>query len=160
GGMKRRLTLARAMVNDPDLIVLDEPTTGLDPQARHLVWERLRALLARGKTILLTTHFMDEAERLCGRLGVMDHGGMRAEGPRRDLIAPHLQPYVVELFGHGAHDWLAAHRSIIKGRVEVSGETVFCHTEQPDPVVAVLRGNDSVRYLQRPANLEDLFLRL
>lgn len=160
GGMKRRLTLARAMVNDPDLIVLDEPTTGLDPQARHLVWERLRALLARGKTILLTTHFMDEAERLCGRLGVMDHGAMVAEGVPRDLISRHLEPYVVEVFGDGAQEWLDAHRYAIGGRIEVSGETVFCHTSEPDPIVTLLRGNDSVRYLQRPANLEDLFLRL
>jgi lipooligosaccharide transport system ATP-binding protein len=160
GGMKRRLTLARAMVNDPDLIVLDEPTTGLDPQARHLVWERLRALLAQGKTILLTTHFMDEAERLCGRLGVMDHGAMVAEGVPRELIARHLEPYVVEVFGDGTQQWLAAHRSAIDGRVEVSGETVFCHTGEPDPIVALLRGNDNIRYLQRPANLEDLFLRL
>src|SRR5690606_24192894 len=160
GGMKRRLTLARAMVNDPDLIVLDEPTTGLDPQARHLVWERLRALLARGKTILLTTHFMDEAERLCGRLGVMDHGTMVAEGVPRELIARHLEPYVVEVFGDGAQEWLASHRAAIDGRIEVSGETVFCHTGEPDSIVARLRGNDSVRYLQRPANLEDLFLRL
>ena len=78
GGMKRRLTLARALINDPDLIFLDEPTTGLDPQARHLIWQRLRQLLAQGKTIFLTTHFMDEAERLCGRLAVMDHGRMIA----------------------------------------------------------------------------------
>src|SRR5450830_487771 len=80
GGMKRRLTLARALVNDPDLLFMDEPTTGLDPQARHMIWERLKSLLARGKTILLTTHFMDEAERLCDRLAVIDHGKMIAEG--------------------------------------------------------------------------------
>lgn len=83
GGMKRRLTLARALINDPDLIIMDEPTTGLDPQARHLIWERLKALLARGKTILLTTHFMDEAERLCHRLGVIDHGRLITEGAPR-----------------------------------------------------------------------------
>ncbi len=160
GGMKRRLTLARAMVNDPDLIVLDEPTTGLDPQARHLVWERLRALLARGKTILLTTHFMDEAERLCGRLGVMDHGAMVAEGVPRELIARHLEPHVVEVFGDGALAWLAAYRARLTGRIEVSGETVFCHTNEPEPIVATLRGREDLRYVQRPANLEDLFLRL
>src|SRR5215510_482336 len=83
GGMKRRLTLARALINDPDLIFLDEPTTGLDPQARHLIWERLKQLLAQGKTIFLTTHFMDEAERLCGRVAIMDHGRIIAEGPPR-----------------------------------------------------------------------------
>src|SRR5690606_37485476 len=160
GGMKRRLTLARAMINDPELIVMDEPTTGLDPQARHLIWERLRALLARGKTILLTTHFMDEAERLCHRLGVIDHGTMVAEGAPRDLIEQHLEPYVVEGYGDGAAQWIASHRGSVNGRVEISGETVFCHTDEPDPVVALLRGRTDLRYLQRPANLEDLFLRL
>jgi len=160
GGMKRRLTLARAMVNDPDLIVLDEPTTGLDPQARHLVWERLRALLARGKTILLTTHFMDEAERLCHRLGVIDHGRMMVEGPPRALIAQHLEPMVVEVYGDGMQAWLDAHRAALPGRIEVSGETAFCYVEHAEPVVRTLTGRDDVHYLQRPANLEDLFLRL
>jgi lipooligosaccharide transport system ATP-binding protein len=90
GGMKRRLTLARALVNDPDLLVLDEPTTGLDPQARHLIWERLQGLLAAGKTILLTTHFMEEAERLCRRLAIMDQGRIIAEGSPVSLIAEHI----------------------------------------------------------------------
>ncbi len=160
GGMKRRLTLARAMVNDPDVIVLDEPTTGLDPQARHLVWERLRALLAQNKTILLTTHFMDEAERLCGRVGVIDHGHLVAEGSPHELIAQHLEPYVIEVYGDGLESWLRQHRSALAARIEVSGETAFCYTEEPAPVVAALHGRGDVRYLQRPANLEDLFLRL
>jgi lipooligosaccharide transport system ATP-binding protein len=90
GGMKRRLTLARALVNDPDLLVLDEPTTGLDPQARHLIWERLQGLLADGKTILLTTHFMEEAERLCQRLAIMDEGRIISEGTPQALIAEHI----------------------------------------------------------------------
>lgn len=90
GGMKRRLTLARALVNDPDLLVLDEPTTGLDPQARHLIWDRLHGLLAEGKTILLTTHFMEEAERLCQRLAIMDEGRIIAEGSPQALIAEHI----------------------------------------------------------------------
>jgi len=90
GGMKRRLTLARALINDPELLVLDEPTTGLDPQARHLIWERLRELLAQGKTILLTTHFMEEAERLCHRLLIMDHGRSIAEGAPHELIEAHF----------------------------------------------------------------------
>lgn len=160
GGMKRRLTLARAMVNDPDLIVLDEPTTGLDPQARHLVWERLRALLNHGKTILLTTHFMDEAERLCGRLAVIDHGRKVVEGVPRDLITEHLEPYVIEVYGDDAEAWLAEHRPILPGRIEVTGETVFCYVDDPAPIVRVLHAVPNVRYLQRPANLEDLFLRL
>ena len=100
GGMKRRLTLARALVNDPDLIFMDEPTTGLDPQARHMIWDRLKTLLSEGKTIVLTTHFMDEAERLCDRLAVIDHGRMIAEGSPRNLIAQKLvvdlQPCVLD----------------------------------------------------------------
>jgi lipooligosaccharide transport system ATP-binding protein len=96
GGMKRRLSLARALVNEPQLLVLDEPTTGLDPQARHLMWERLRELLATGMSILLTTHFMDEAERLCSRLCMIDHGKKLIEGRPRELIAQHLPPEITE----------------------------------------------------------------
>jgi len=99
GGMKRRLSLARALINDPDLIFLDEPTTGLDPQARHLIWERLKQLLNRGKTILLTTHFMDEAERLCRRLSIMDHGRIISTGSPRELISRHIEPEVLEVYG-------------------------------------------------------------
>ena len=102
GGMKRRLTLARALVNDPELVFMDEPTTGLDPQARHLIWERLRSLVAQGKTIVLTTHFMDEAERLCGRLAIMDRGRIIAQGAPRELIQTHIEPQVVEVHGDGA----------------------------------------------------------
>jgi lipooligosaccharide transport system ATP-binding protein len=101
GGMKRRLTLARALVNDPDIVFLDEPTTGLDPQARHLIWERLKRLMVGGKTLILTTHFMDEAERLCDRLAILDHGVLIAEGAPRELIASHIEPQVVEIFGEG-----------------------------------------------------------
>ena len=122
GGMRRRLSLARALVNDPKLLMLDEPTTGLDPQARHLMWERLQLLLQQGKSILLTTHFMDEAERLCSRLIVLDHGKKIAEGKPRDLIAQYLAPDVVEAYGNGA---LALVDSSLKqraARVEVSGE--------------------------------------
>jgi lipooligosaccharide transport system ATP-binding protein len=90
GGMKRRLTLARALINDPDVLLLDEPTTGLDPQARHLIWERLQGLLAQGKTILLTTHFMEEAERLCSSLAIMDEGRIISEGTPQALIAEHI----------------------------------------------------------------------
>jgi lipooligosaccharide transport system ATP-binding protein len=105
GGMKRRLTLARALVNDPELLLLDEPTTGLDPQARHLIWERLKRLQTQGKTILLTTHFMDEAERLCQRLAIIDAGRMVAEGPPRDLIRQHIEAQVVEVYGEDAPGW-------------------------------------------------------
>lgn len=160
GGMKRRLTLARALVNDPDLIFMDEPTTGLDPQARHMIWERLKRLLAEGKTIFLTTHFMDEAERLCDRLAVIDHGRMIAEGSPRDLIAQHIEPQVVEVYGEKALNWNAAEGRSKSARIEISGETIFCYTNDPQPLLDSLQAVDGVRYIHRPANLEDLFLKL
>ena len=164
GGMKRRLSLARALVNDPQLLMLDEPTTGLDPQARHLMWERLQQLLQQGKSILLTTHFMDEAERLCSRLLVLDHGRKIAEGRPRELIAQHLEPDVVEVYGHGAlalaHDEAHASLRALAARVEVSGETVFFYTAQALPLLAALSAQPQLRTLHRPANLEDLFLKL
>ena len=164
GGMKRRLSLARALVNDPQLLMLDEPTTGLDPQARHLMWERLQRLLQQGKSILLTTHFMDEAERLCSRLLVLDHGRKIAEGRPRELIAQHLEPDVVEVYGQGAlalaHDEAHASVRALAARVEVSGETVFFYTAQALPLLAALSAQPQLRTLHRPANLEDLFLKL
>lgn len=164
GGMKRRLSLARALVNNPDLLMLDEPTTGLDPQARHLMWERLQRLLSEGKSILLTTHFMDEAERLCSRLLVVDHGRKIAEGRPRELIAQHLEPDVIEVYGQGAlalaHD--KTHGGIRQraSRVEVSGETVFFYTGEPQGLLMALGEFPHLRTLHRPANLEDLFLKL
>lgn len=160
GGMRRRLTLARALVNDPDLIFMDEPTTGLDPQARHLIWERLKTLLAAGKTILLTTHFMDEAERLCNRLAVIDHGRMIAEGEPSVLIAQHIESQVVEVYGDNAVNWSQTAGSLNADRIETSGETVFCYTNDADPILHSLANVAGVRYLHRPANLEDLFLKL
>ena len=161
GGMKRRLSLARALVNDPRLLMLDEPTTGLDPQARHLMWERLQQLLQQGKSILLTTHFMDEAERLCSRLLVLDHGRKIAEGRPRELIAQHLEPDVVEVFGVGAVQMAedAALRTLA-ARVEISGETVFFYTQNAQPLLQALAAHGHLRTLHRPANLEDLFLKL
>jgi len=160
GGMKRRLTLARSLVNDPDLIFMDEPTTGLDPQARHLIWERLKALLARGKTILLTTHFMDEAERLATRLAVIDHGRKIAEGSPRDLIRAHIEPHVIEVYGDGAFDWAERDGRRLADRLEVSGETAFCYAAEPARLLQSLERAASLRYLHRPANLEDLFIKL
>ena len=159
GGMKRRLSLGRALINDPDLLLLDEPTTGLDPQARHLMWERLQNLLQQGKSILLTTHFMDEAERLCDRLIVLDHGRKIAEGTPRKLIAEHLESDVVEVYGDGAADTAASHASLAE-RVETSGETVFFYLREPKRLLDALAANHDVRYLHRPANLEDLFLKM
>ncbi|MDZ7890887.1 MAG: ATP-binding cassette domain-containing protein [Rhodoferax sp.] len=160
GGMRRRLSLARALVNDPKLLLLDEPTTGLDPQARHLMWERLQVLLQQGKSILLTTHFMDEAERLCNRLLVLDHGKKIAEGTPRDLIAAHLEPDVVEVFGVGAHALLDSPLRSLAARVEVSGETVFFYTQDSAQLLHALVAYPQLRTLHRPANLEDLFLKL
>jgi lipooligosaccharide transport system ATP-binding protein len=158
--MKRRLTLARSLVNDPDLIFLDEPTTGLDPQARHLIWGRLKQLLAEGKTIFLTTHFMDEAERLCDRLAVIDHGRLVATGAPRDLIAEHIEPQVVEVYGDGALDWAESRGHALAERCERSGETVFCYTHDAARLVQDLEQRRELRYLHRHANLEDVFLKL
>ena len=161
GGMRRRLSLARALVNDPQLLLLDEPTTGLDPQARHLMWERLQTLLGQGKSILLTTHFMDEAERLCSRLLVLDHGKKIAEGTPRDLINQHLEPDVVEVYGAGALALKDSPLTRLAARVEVSGETVFFYTQDAKLLLQALAGDHpKLRTLHRPANLEDLFLKL
>jgi lipooligosaccharide transport system ATP-binding protein len=160
GGMKRRLTLARALINDPELLLLDEPTTGLDPQARHLIWGGLRQLLTQGKTILLTTHFMDEAERLCTRLAVIDRGRMIASDSPRALIAEHVEPEVIEVYGDEARAWADTRGRQIADRLEVAGETAFCYARDAAPLLAELARATGVRYLHRPANLEDLFLKL
>ncbi|WP_306605225.1 ATP-binding cassette domain-containing protein [Azonexus sp.] len=171
GGMKRRLTLARALIANPDIIFLDEPTTGLDPQARHLIWERLKKLKSAGKTLILTTHFMDEAERLCDRLIVIDHGRKIAEGSPRQLIAEHIEPQVVEVFDessdHDDNGWpqgqLAEftenHRHLAE-RVEQSGETAFFYCREPQALLASLASADGLRYVHRASNLEDVFIKL
>jgi lipooligosaccharide transport system ATP-binding protein len=157
GGMKRRLTLARALVNDPQLLFLDEPTTGLDPQARHLIWERLRQLTAQGKTLVLTTHFMEEAERLCQRLAIMDHGRVIAQGSPRALIADHIEPEVVEVHGSGLDAWMAKASA---RRMERVGDTLFCYDADVEPLLKTLAGQSELAYLHRPASLEDVFLKL
>jgi lipooligosaccharide transport system ATP-binding protein len=159
GGMKRRLTLARALVNDPDIVFLDEPTTGLDPQARHLIWERLKQLTARGKTLILTTHFMDEAERLCDRLAVLDHGHLITEGAPRELIASHIEPQVVEVFGDEVASW-ASTRNGLGERLEISGETAFFYCRDAAPLLAALAAAPGLRYRHRAASLEDVFIKL
>jgi lipooligosaccharide transport system ATP-binding protein len=160
GGMKRRLTMARALVNDPDLLFLDEPTTGLDPQARHLIWERLRRLLHQGKTIFLTTHFMEEAERLCHRLAIMDRGRIIAQGAPRELIRQHIEPQVVEVYGDGAERWATEFGRARSERCERAGETIFCYTHDAGLLVQNLESREDLRYLHRHANLEDVFLKL
>jgi lipooligosaccharide transport system ATP-binding protein len=159
GGMKRRLSIARALINDPDLLFLDEPTTGLDPQARHLIWDRMKQLLAQGKTILLTTHFMDEAERLCHRLSIMDSGRIIATGSPRELIAQHVEAEVVEVFGEGVLEW-ADRSGALATRIERTGETVYCYTDNAAPLLASLHTFTALRHLRRQANLEDVFLKL
>ena len=160
GGMKRRLTLARALINDPELLMLDEPTTGLDPQARHLIWDGLRQLLTQGKTILLTTHFMDEAERLCTRLAVIDRGKMIASDNPRALIAAHVEPEVIEVYGDEARNWANRRGRQLADRLELAGETAFCYARDAGPLLSELAHANGVRYLHRPANLEDLFIKL
>ena len=155
----RRLSLARALINDPDLLLLDEPTTGLDPQARHLMWERLQQLLPQGKAILLTTHFMDEAERLCDRLVVLDHGRKIAEGTPRGLIAEHLESDVVEVYGDGARSWAEAVRRPRTARRAQRRDGLLLPTSRRR-CWRRCEASPGLRYLHRPANLEDLFLKL
>ncbi|MDU0810663.1 MAG: nodulation factor ABC transporter ATP-binding protein NodI [Burkholderia sp.] len=160
GGMKRWLTLARALVNNPDVLVLDEPTTGLDPQARHLMWKKLRSLLINGKTILITTHFMEEAERLCDRLCVIEGGRKIAEGTPRGLIESEIGCDVIEIYGTDDTAALRNELAVFAERTEISSETLFCYARNPEPINARLKGREGLRYLHRPANLEDVFLRL
>ena len=162
GGMKRRLTLARALVNDPDIVFLDEPTTGLDPQARHLIWERLKQLKASGKTLILTTHFMDEAERLCDTLIIIDHGRKIAEGTPRALIAEHIEPQVVEVYDETGGEltaFVAAHCALAE-RIETSGETAFFYCRDAQALLARLAEAPGLRYVHRASNLEDVFIKL
>jgi lipooligosaccharide transport system ATP-binding protein len=160
GGMRRRLTLARALVNAPELLFLDEPTTGLDPQARHLIWQRLRGLRNAGKTLILTTHYMDEAQRLCDRLAVMDQGRVLDSGSPAELIARHIEPEVVEVSGDAAATWLEQYGRSRSVRAELVGETVFCYARDARPLLEQLVAHRDLRYLHRPANLEDVFLKL
>jgi lipooligosaccharide transport system ATP-binding protein len=156
GGMKRRLTLARALINRPRLVVLDEPTTGLDPQARHHIWQRLRELRDAGTTLIMTTHYMEEAERLCDRLAILDAGRIVASGTPRALIAEHIEPHVLELTGAGADTWDAPDGGF---RVHRVGDLTLIYTAKPRALLEQLDATDQ-RYLHRPANLEDVFLKL
>ena len=159
GGMKRRLTIARALINDPKVLFLDEPTTGLDPQARHLIWERLRRLLAQGKTIVLTTHFMDEAERLCDQLAIVDQGRGIAQASPGTLIRDEIEPHVIEVHGTGREGW-ARDAHAVCDRLETVGETTFAYCRDPARALATLQSRTDLRSLHRPANLEDVFLKL
>jgi lipooligosaccharide transport system ATP-binding protein len=163
GGMKRRLTIARALMNQPELLILDEPTTGLDPQARHLLWERLYRLKREGVTLIITTHYMDEAEQLCDRLVVMDHGSIVAEGPPRDLIAQHSTREVVELrFDVESHDDVELPLSNFAERVEILPDRILLYVDEGDNTLRELHSANIVpaSALVRRSSLEDVFLRL
>ena len=159
GGLQRRLTIARALINDPELVVLDEPTTGLDPQARHVIWGRLSELKARGKTLLLTTHYMEEAERLCDELVIMDQGRILAQGSPRELIDQHVEREVIEVRGGEGAAFLQLAES--SGcRVERMGSSIYCYSQEFAPMIEMLKSRHDLKYVHRPTGLEDVFLRL
>ena len=163
GGMKRRLTVARSLVNQPDLLLLDEPTTGLDPQARHQLWDRLFRLKQQGVTLVLTTHYMDEAEQLCDRLVVMDKGVVAAEGSPAELVARYSTREVVELrFGVGDNEVMAGKVADLAQRVEVLPDRLLLYTDDGDATAAEVhsRGLVPLSSLVRRSTLEDVFLRL
>ncbi len=159
GGMQRRLVIARALINEPEMVVLDEPTTGLDPQARHVIWARLAELKAQGKTLLLTTHYMEEAERLCDELVIMDQGRVLDQGSPRQLIERHVEPEVIELRGEQAERAL----HIVNEedcRLERMGTSVYCYVYEPAHLLTRLRNEHNLTLIHRPSGLEDVFLRL
>ncbi len=163
GGMKRRLTIARSLINEPDLLLLDEPTTGLDPQARHLLWDRLYRLKQRGVTLVLTTHYMDEAEQLCDRLVVMDKAKIVAEGSPRSLIERYATREVTELrFAPGVQETLDGQLDGLADRVERLTDRVLLYTNDGEAAVAAAhaRGLEPETVLVRRSSLEDVFLRL
>jgi lipooligosaccharide transport system ATP-binding protein len=163
GGMKRRLTIARSLINEPDLMLLDEPTTGLDPQARHLLWDRLYRLKQRGVTLVLTTHYMDEAEQLCDRLVVMDKARIVAEGSPRDLIERYSTREVTELrFKPGEQERLDGQLEGLAERVERLPDRVLLYADDGEAAVAAAhaRGLQPETVLVRRSSLEDVFLRL
>ncbi len=164
GGMKRRLTIARSLINDPDILILDEPTTGLDPQARHVVWDRLFSLKQRGVTLVLTTHYMDEAEQLCDRLVVMDHAAIVAEGTPRALIAQYSTPEVLELrFAPGTQDIAAEKiKDLAPERLEIAADRILIYAADGDEFLARTHeaGLKPLTELVRRSTLEDVFLHL
>jgi lipooligosaccharide transport system ATP-binding protein len=164
GGMKRRLTIARSLINDPEILILDEPTTGLDPQARHVVWDRLFRLKQQGVTLILTTHYMDEAEQLCDRLVVMDGGKIVAEGSPRQLIETYSTPEVLELRFHVSEHDQAAEKvaNAPAERMEVLADRILLYVADGDAALAAVRGLglEPLTSLVRRSTLEDVFLRL
>ncbi|WP_292345452.1 MULTISPECIES: ABC transporter ATP-binding protein [unclassified Methanoregula] len=158
GGMKRRLILARALVNNPEILILDEPTIGLDPQARHLMWEKLRALRAQGNTIVLTTHYLDEAARLCDRLVIMDNGRILVEGAPADLVREHAGQEIVEV---ETSDDVVACLQDLKVPYEMAGDMILIATGSSRDIARVLLDRcKPEKVITRPATLEDVFLKL
>jgi lipooligosaccharide transport system ATP-binding protein len=161
GGMQRRLTLARALISNPELLILDEPTTGLDPQARHVVWQKLRALNRAGVTMLLTTHYMEEAEQLCDRLLIMDRGEIVVRGSPADLISEHIGAEVIECFLRGGDDEEAIGALHERAdHVEQAGDEVYGFFRDADAARAILPRMASLDFIHRRATLEDVFLKL
>jgi lipooligosaccharide transport system ATP-binding protein len=163
GGMKRRVTIARSLINEPELLLLDEPTTGLDPQARHVLWDRLYRLKQRGVTLVLTTHYMDEAEQLCDRLVVMDQGRIVAEGSPRSLIEQHSTREVLELrYPAGTNEERAPYLDGIGDRAEVLPDRVLIYAHDGEAALGEVhsRGGSPESALVRRSSLEDVFLRL
>ena len=163
GGMKRRLTIARALINDPKILLLDEPTTGLDPQARHVLWDRLFRLKERGTTLVLTTHYMDEAEQLCDRLVVIDEGKIMAEGSPAELIRTHSSKEVVELrFGSDRNEQMADQLRALAESLEVLPDRLLAHTSDGEALLHRIAedGIHPMTSLVRRSSLEDVFLTL
>ncbi len=163
GGMKRRLTIARSLINQPSLLLLDEPTTGLDPQARHVLWDRLFRLKERGVTLVLTTHYMDEAEQLCDRLVVIDHGKIMAEGSPKELISRYSSKEVVELrFGQDKNEQVAPEVNQLSESVEVLPDRLLAYTSDGEALLheVTSRGYTPITSLVRRSSLEDVFLKL
>ncbi|MEC8870494.1 MAG: ATP-binding cassette domain-containing protein [Pseudomonadota bacterium] len=159
GGMKRRLILARALINDPDLLLFDEPTTGLDPQARHMIWSQIHRLKRNGKTILLTTHYMEEAERLCDEIVIIDHGKLITQGAPKDLIRIHCQKEVLEIRGE-LPDRLFTELGYQRSRFEQAGDTYYLYSDDPTELLETAAALPELACLHRQSGLEDVFLRL
>jgi len=163
GGMKRRVVIARGLINTPDLFILDEPTTGLDPQARHILWDRLYRLKQQGVTLIITTHYMDEAEQLCDRLVIMDNGSIVAEGSPRSLIDEHSPGEVVELrFPVGVLETLNSQIEDLAERTEILADRALVYTDDSERTIAIVNDNglEPEMVLARRSTLEDVFLRL
>ena len=158
GGMRRRLSLARALIGDPKLVFLDEPTTGLDPQSRHLYWNRLRRLKNQGCALFLTTHYMEEAERLCDRLSIVDHGRIIAAGKPRELIEKNVEREVLEITGERALSWANEHATSFK--IVELGESVYCYGDDVTALIHKSTGAHDLTFMRRASNLEDVYLRV